>query len=265
MPVYPRYLAGATLDGYDDVLAPLSGEHRWTGAEDALGNSYLTSSCQRARLGFLPELWPEPIVQVTASALPLESPLWHISFDQHTPQELITAVTAQLAEALCDDPGFPHAYRDIADASALPPAAGWTTWSGAGHTMLMAPDSLASIIVHRPPHPGEQPKAQAGWAFHGGVGSGDHDWHATFSHHTPHRLVRAFHQALTSPVPLQRHRSEIPTEHLPHLRQPHSADPPRWAAAQIRSAQGLYPDHGPNLPTAVPSPARPSQQSRLRP
>jgi len=249
--VRPRYLAGTTMAGYADILDTLVGTHGWSGTDDPDANYYATSPCHRFRLGFMPELRSEPIVQITAATAPMRSPQWHIAFDEHTPQELISAVTDDLADAIRSNAGL---TLQPADGTTQPPAIalapGWSTWTGASNTMHLAPDALASVIIHRPPHPGEPVELQETWAFRGGIG--EHAWHAAFSFHTPHRLVHAFHQAVTGSSALLREFDEIPRAHLSHIRT-QQPDPPRQGAAQQRSA--MEPQASPARASTAATPA----------
>ena len=249
IPVHPRYLAGTTMEGYADILDALVGTHGWSGADDPYANYYATSPCHRFRLGFMPELWPEPIVQVTAATAPMRSPLWHIAFDQHTPQELIAAVTEDLADAIRDHAALtPRHFHPGAHSTVAPLASEWSTWSGAGNTMHLAPDALASLVIHRPSDPGVPAEQQMTWSFRGGITT--HAWHADFSYHTPDRLIRAFHQAVTSSAPLLRQPDDIPTVHLPHIGGEHHDHLRRQGAAQQRSVM-----EPPPAPARTPAPA----------
>lgn len=255
----PCVLRDAYDEDYDEaVMAPLRAKG-WTAVYDSIGQYHLTSPCQRVRLGVTPEEHPELVVQIAASHNALQAPLWHLSFDGNTPQEYIAAVTAELHDAICNDPNFP--YEEEADPQVLPHKEGWTSWTGAGNTMLRAPDSLASVIVHRPPYPYEQPHHQAGWAFDG---VGRSRWHSTFSYYTPHHIVRAFYEAMTSPLPPQGDRGIVPEQDLSNEREPDAALPSRAATALTGSTLGPTPEQGPEpaAPGATPAPARPRPPHR---
>ncbi|MEY9961024.1 DUF317 domain-containing protein [Streptacidiphilus sp. MAP5-52] len=253
----PCVLRDAYDEPYDEtVMAPLRAKG-WTAVYDTIGQYHLTSPCQRVRLGVMPEEYPELVVQIAASHIALQAPLWHLSFDGNTPQQYIAVVTAELHEALVNDPNFP--FTEEADPQVLPHKAGWTSWTGAGNTMLRAPDGFASVIVHRPPHRNEQPQYQAGWAFDG---VGGNRWHTTFSHYTPHHIVRAFYEAMTSPLLPQSHKGTVPEQDLSNERDPDI--PSRAATAQTRSTLGPAPEHGPvpAAPGATQAPARPRPPHR---
>ncbi|MEY9848499.1 hypothetical protein ABH940_005602 [Streptacidiphilus sp. BW17] len=249
----PCRLRDAYDECYDEVLmAPLRARH-WSAVYDTIGQYHLTSPCQRVRLAVMPEESPDLIVQIAASKQALLAPLWHLSFDGSTPQEYIAAVTAELADAICSDPCFP--YEEEADPLILPHKQGWTSWTGGGNTMLRAPDGTASVIVHPPPYPDEQPAEQAGWAFDG---VGAKRWHSTFSHHTPHKIVKAFYEAMTSSLPPLSPRGAVLDLDLASRHEREATPTSRAATAQVRTTLDLQSDHDPDVafPAAKPAPAR---------
>ncbi|WUH90338.1 DUF317 domain-containing protein [Streptomyces sp. NBC_00433] len=210
--VAPRYLAGDAGES-SDAFAPLTHPY-WHEMSDELGNHYVTTRGSQLRVAFVPEvseLMPDATAlwQLRArDGWPLRD-VWSAAFSDHTPPEILAAITAELDAAVTIDRGRElFLDRGIADDEDV--AAVWETFRAANWHVTPAgflahaisPDELVCVAYRDPRRVG---RGDAWRAVVADPGGGRRPlWEASFHSATPTRILRAFATAMTDPGPVSR-------------------------------------------------------------
>lgn len=199
--VAPRYLAGPGDPAW--VTVPLHRASGWSTAEDPLvPRVILTSPDQLAQLRIAPDPDPAEPWWTLRHAHHGDQRAWSMTFDAHTPVEIIAAVTDALTA-----PG----PRPMAAGDPYEPlrAAGWhAPRHHDGHTSpqgMTAPDGLARVdrTVH-------EDGRTASWIVETSVHHLPSIWRAYVDGDTPPHLVSALFGALANTTPLVREPHRVP-------------------------------------------------------
>lgn len=198
--VAPRYLAGPGDPAW--VTVPLHRACRWSTAQDPLvPRVILTSPDQLAQLRITPDPDPAEPWWILRHAHHGDQRAWSVTFDAHTPVEIIAAVTDALT-----DPATPRAAAD--DPYETLRAAGWhAPRHHDGRTSpegMTSPDGLARVdrLVHE--------HRAASWVVETSVHHLPTLWRAYLDGDTPPHLVAALFGALADETPLVREPHRVP-------------------------------------------------------
>ncbi|MFH8991357.1 DUF317 domain-containing protein [Streptomyces sp. NPDC017940] len=199
--VAPRYLAGPGDPTW--VTVPLHRACHWSTAEDPLvPRVILTSPDQLAQLRIAPDPDPAEPWWTLRHAHHGDQRAWSMTFDAHTPVEIIAAVTDALT-----DPAPPP--MTSGDPYAVLHAAGWhAPRHHDGHTSpqgMTAPDGMARVdrTIH-------EDGRTANWIAETSVHQLPAVWRAYVDGNTPPYLVSALFGALADETPLVREPHRVP-------------------------------------------------------
>ncbi|MFC4607762.1 DUF317 domain-containing protein [Streptomyces maoxianensis] len=257
--VGPGYLAGP--GNGRAVFDSLGNAEGWTKVVAFGTDTYYTSPCQRVRVANAVKShyggWT-----ITFAEDPLGIPDWIVTFDRHTPDEVVAAFTATLVQ------GLPNHFADYLTGGKHYTGASPATVFGS-HQWEAVPGSRPFHSVSPDGHAAYQMRVgwlheydellapeKSMWRMSAGVDPVyAPSWQAYFSRYTPQHLLTASAVAFTDPTFVGRAVHQIPERHrsLVDVHLPESAEPaPRTAAALARSshAEGV-PDRRPA--TAVAS------------
>ncbi|MFD4476411.1 DUF317 domain-containing protein [Streptomyces sp. NPDC058471] len=207
--VAPRYLAGPGDPAW--VTVPLHRACRWSTAEDPLvPRVILTSPDQLAQLRIAPDPDPAEPWWTLRHAHHGDQRAWSMTFDAHTPVEIIAAVTDALT-APAPPPMTPDdPYEPLR-------AANWhAPRHHDGHTSpegMSSPDGLAR--VDRTLH---EDGRTANWIVETSVHHRPAVWRAYVDGNTPPQLVTALFEALADTEPLVREPHRVPQLAVTHGR-----------------------------------------------
>ncbi|WP_405539644.1 DUF317 domain-containing protein [Streptomyces sp. NBC_00075] len=269
--VSPFYLAGPTSDFTGDpALAPLLDLGFAVNHDDA-HNVYVSSPAQDIRLGYLPEGPDHTLWKVTVHTDLFEPPRWMATFDTATPIELVTAFTTALANSHAEGPDSYLTGTALRAEEGLRPLteAGWKHEYLRAETLLTAPDQLAGLTYSRrflTPE-AELREDAARWLLWGGRDGYISRWYASFTTHTPVRLIAATTARLADPTPVIRHPRDVPARnrgaaHITPVRPPVPTplDVRRASAARASSTVAKHLVRAP----AAPAPAGPGSRLPVR-
>lgn len=241
--VGPGYLAGPG-DG-NAAFNSLENAEGWTKVVAFGTDTYFTSPCQRVRVANAVEShyggWT-----ITFAEDPLGVPDWIVTFDRHTPDEVVAAFTKTLVQ------GLPNHFADYLSGgrhyTGASPATvfmshQWEPVHGSRPFRSVSPDGHAAYRMRVGwLHEYDEllTPEKSTWRISAGVDPVyAPSWQAYFSRSTPQHLLTASAVALTDPTPVRRAVHQIPERHrsLVDIHLPESAGPaPRTAAALSRSS-----------------------------
>ncbi|MEU9074590.1 DUF317 domain-containing protein [Kitasatospora sp. NPDC048538] len=274
--VHPVYLAGSRYTG-DFALKPLF-DRGFDGRHDDLGNYYLTAPDGRVRVGFIPEQEWDTLWKIAVYRNAFSAPQWGANFSDDTPTEIVTAVTAEIAQMYREDDDVWLDERPARASEWFAPytTADWTPQlADRGATTLVSPDGLANVTHHLLPL-GPEDAEQAGQDGRYYIGTTTRTgWYGRLSSATPARVLHAITAAMLATEPVVRYRGELThfTEHqaavAPIVPAPPSPlDVQRSLAAKTRSRQRIVPIAVPSTATRLAwttaTPGCPGQSARTR-
>ncbi|MET9550117.1 DUF317 domain-containing protein [Streptomyces sp. NPDC006627] len=257
--VSPRYLAGPGDPAW--VTVPLHRACRWSTARNPLvPRVILTSPDQLAQLRIIPDPDPTEPWWTLRHAHHGDQRAWSVTFDAHTPVEIIAAVT----DALTDPAPPPTASGDPYETLRV---AGWH--APRYHDGLTSPEGMSSpdglARVDRTVHEGARP---SGWLVET-VDTSVHRlptlWRAYLDGDTPIQLVAALFGALTDETPLVREPHRVP-----HLAATHGRTTTGRVSAETvafaleRRVTALAQRNTPTSPATPPSGLHVPKQRRAR-
>jgi hypothetical protein len=209
--VSPAYLAGTGDSSI--VLSPLVHVHEWPHHVDrSTATATATSPCGRIEAAFEPgrvfHWW-----RVSARRSPGGEPVWQATFTEHTPEEVIAALTQALAADR-----YTRAEEFLGDQTASPTtawrpllSAGWALDDSSSFLSLSSPLGRTDFS-YWPEDP------ETAWRITNTTGPSEAAWwSAEFTPNTPVRYLHFVAARLADPEPVVRARAEQPHDHLSHL------------------------------------------------
>ncbi|MFC9329056.1 DUF317 domain-containing protein [Kitasatospora sp. NPDC057015] len=214
--ITPRYLANSDADVSPAIRQLL--DVGWALSRDELANTFVVAPDLRARLAFLPEGEDSTLWKISAGPDAFAPPDWLVTFDHHTPPEIVTDFTTALAAACTRGPdAYLNGGRRSGgvDVTLQLLADGWNLGPTKPFLTHQSPDG--HIRLHRRDNPLKHTDEMAGdterWLFEVGPPRGV--WYATASTFVPEHLLKAMTAAVINPAPVHRHLRRIDLEHLP--------------------------------------------------
>ncbi|MFJ7278322.1 DUF317 domain-containing protein [Kitasatospora sp. NPDC098663] len=166
----------------------------------------------RIRIGYIPEQDWDTLWRIAVAPAPFAHPRWVANFSASTPEEIVTAVTTELARMYDpeDDAWLDERTTGPLEWIAPYAAAGWTTNDvDRGRLTLISPDHLASVTYRQHPlrHTEAEQLGQDGRFTVGTVKTVG--WYGRFSARTPSRILDAVATAMLDPRPVLRYRDAL--------------------------------------------------------
>ncbi|MEU9041421.1 MULTISPECIES: DUF317 domain-containing protein [unclassified Kitasatospora] len=194
--ITPALYAGPVLDS-ERAIRPLVD----AGAvclDDGRGNQFIVSHDGRIRLGFVPQNGTDAMWKIAVHDAPFEPPQWTVCLTDHTPIEIVEAITTDLASKLRSGARLHGSAADSEWRSLFQPPEWTTTWDARAQQETVVSMHAPQDRIVLDPGGGAGDWEEAGQDGFWTVTIGDEyeGWCAAASTSTPDRILHAIAGAM---------------------------------------------------------------------